>query len=107
MYLSIVCLLSACSTIEYIGIETYNPAEVTFPKSVGKVLIVNNAVPQPDNAGYTYNLYGTVQDTARARADSALFDACRSLGKSSLSLMMSCFIMTEPAGMVNIWWMKS
>lgn len=82
LYLSIVCLLSACSTIEYIGIETYNPAEVTFPKSVGKVLVVNNAVPQPDNAGYTYNLYGTVQDTACARADSALFDACRSLGKS-------------------------
>lgn len=82
LYLLIACLFSACSTIEYIGIETYNPAEVTFPRSVGKVLIVNNAVPQPENVGYTYNLYGTVQDTARARADSALFDACRSLGKS-------------------------
>ena len=29
-----------------------------------------------------YNLYGTVQDTARAHADSALYDACHSLGKS-------------------------
>lgn len=82
LYLFIACLFSACSTIEYIGIETYNPAEITFPRSVGKVLIVNNAVPQPEDVGYTYNLYGTVQDTARAHADSALFDACRSLGKS-------------------------
>lgn len=64
LYLLMACLFSACSTIEYIGIETYNPAEITFPKNVDKVLIVNNAVPQPDDVGYTYNLYGTVQDTA-------------------------------------------
>ncbi|WP_302026944.1 DUF6340 family protein [Parabacteroides johnsonii] len=82
LYLLVACLFSACSTIEYIGIETYNPAEITFPKKVDKVLIVNNAVPQPDDVGYTYNLYGTVQDTARAHADSALYDACHSLGKS-------------------------
>lgn len=81
LYLLMACLFSACNTIEYIGIETYNPAEITFPKNVDKVLIVNNAVPQPDDVGYTYNLYGTVQDTARAHADSALYDACHSLGK--------------------------
>ena len=78
----IAWLFSACSTIEYIGIETYNPAEVTFPKSVKNVLVVNNALPQPDSLGYTYKLYGVIQDTARINADSALFDACRSLGKS-------------------------
>lgn len=81
-YLLAVCLFSACSTVNYIGIETYNPAEVTFPKAVNKVLVVNNAVPQPDNAGYQYSLLGVMQDTARAVADSALFDACNSLGKS-------------------------
>ena len=47
LYLLVVCLFSACSTIEYFGIETYNPAEITFPKNIEKVLIVNNAVPQP------------------------------------------------------------
>lgn len=82
LYLLVVCLFSACSTIEYFGIETYNPAEITFPKNIEKVLIVNNAVPQPGDVAYTYNLYGTVQDTARACADSALYDACYSLGKS-------------------------
>ena len=63
-------------------IQTYNPSEVTFPESVTKVLIVNNALPQPADVGYEYTLMGTKQDTCRALADSALFDACRSLGKS-------------------------
>ena len=53
LFIGIAGLLSACSTINYVGIETYNPAEVTFPENVAKVLIVNNAVPQPEDAGYT------------------------------------------------------
>lgn len=77
-----ICLLSACSSLNYINIETYNPAEITFPERVGKVLIVNNAVPQPGDIGYKYRLKGTLQDTARVSADSALFDACYSLGKA-------------------------
>lgn len=81
-FLLIACLFTACSTVEYINIETYNPAEVTFPKSVEKVLIVNNAVSQPDNIGFTYTLYGEKQDTLRCDVDSALFKACHSLGKS-------------------------
>ena len=56
LFIGIAGLLSACSTINYVGIETYNPAEVTFPENVAKVLIVNNAVPQPEDAGYEYTL---------------------------------------------------
>lgn len=81
-YLLIAGFLSACGSINYVGIETYNPAEVTFPESAGRVLIVNNAVSQPADVGYEYSLYGVVQDTCKARADSALFDACRTLGES-------------------------
>lgn len=81
-YLLMIGLFSACSSVNYVGIETYNPAEVTFPESVRRVLIVNNAVPQPADVGYEYNLYGVAQDTCKARADSALFDACRTLGQS-------------------------
>ena len=81
-YILIACLFTACSSVNYIGIETYNPAEITFPKDVRRILIVNNALPQPHDVGYQYKLYGTVQDTARAQADSALFDACKSLGKA-------------------------
>ena len=76
--------LSACSTISYVNIETFKPAEITFPSVVSKVLIVNNAVPQPDNSGYEYIHMGARQDTARAKADSALFDAGRALGVTIL-----------------------
>ena len=64
------------------AIETYNPAEVTFPENVSKILIVNNAVPQPEDAGYEYVSQGEKQDTCEAKADSALFDACRALGEA-------------------------
>lgn len=66
--------------MRYLGIETFNPSEVTYPQEVKKVLIVNNAVPQPPDSGYEYLLLGSIQDTCRANADSALVYACRSLG---------------------------
>ena len=62
LFIGIAGLLSACSTINYVGIETYNPAEVTVPENGAKVLIVNNAVPQPEDAGYEYTLQGEKQD---------------------------------------------
>ena len=80
----VLAVLTGCSTISYINIETFKPAEITFPSVVNKVLIVNNAVPQPENTGYEYKLLGTKQDTARAKTDSALFDLSRALGVSIL-----------------------
>lgn len=82
LFILVAGLLSACGTINYIGIETYNPAEVTFPGNVAKILVVNNAVPQPEDAGYEYMLQGVEQDTCKVKADSALFDACRTLGET-------------------------
>lgn len=82
----IVCLFSACSSMNYVGIETYNPAEITFPENVGKVLIVNNAIPQPDKSGFEYKLFGAIQDTARLNADSALVAVCQGLGKAILDV---------------------
>jgi hypothetical protein len=79
-YLLIAGLFTACSAVRYIEINTYNPSEATYPQTVRKVLIVNNALPQSPDVGYEFKLLGTVQDTCRANADSALFDACRALG---------------------------
>lgn len=85
LFLTLVLyILASCSTISYVNIETYKPAEITFPNKVSRVLIVNNATPQPDRVGYEFKYLGTVQDTARAKADSALYDACKSLGVSIL-----------------------
>jgi hypothetical protein len=61
-------------------IEAYNPSEVTYPESVHKILIVNNALPQPPDAGYEFTFLGQAQDTCTANVDSALFDASRALG---------------------------
>ncbi|MDD4514059.1 DUF6340 family protein [Massilibacteroides sp.] len=80
----LVVILSSCNTINYINIETHKPAEITFPSRVNTILIVNNAVPQPEKVGYEYKYMNATQDTARAKADSALFDAGRALGLAIL-----------------------
>lgn len=72
----------SCSQTRFVGIETFNPAEITYPDYVRKILIVNNAVPQPPDSGYEYKLSGVLQDTCKAYADSALFEACRTLGEA-------------------------
>ncbi|MDR1557279.1 MAG: DUF6340 family protein [Tannerellaceae bacterium] len=79
-YLLITGLLAACTSVRYMGIETYNPSEVMYPENVRKVLIVNNALPQSPDRGYEFIFLGVPQDTCKANADSALSDACRTLG---------------------------
>lgn len=81
-YLLLTCFFVACSPVRYVGIETYNPSEITFPEHVRKLLIVNNAVPQPDDVGYSYVLYGVQQDTARLLMDSVFYYTTYSLGKT-------------------------
>lgn len=75
-------LLAACNSIKYIGIETFHPAEITFPDQVSNVLIVNNAVPQPPESGCFSEINGVAQDACHAGADSAITAACYSLGKA-------------------------
>lgn len=80
--LSLVILLTGCQSIKELYIETYNPAEITYPESVSRILIVNNTVPQPPDVGYELYILGKQQDTCRASADSAAWDACKTLGKA-------------------------
>lgn len=82
LLLAFVCLLTGCSSLNYMNIDTYNPAEVTFPDEVKTVLVVNNAYPQSPDTGYEYSLFGVNQDSCQAVADSALFDAPRFLAKA-------------------------
>lgn len=85
IFVGLSLVLTACGGMNYVGIETCNPGEITFPKEVKKVLMVNNAVAQPEKEGYTYTLLGVKQDTAKARADSALFDVCSACGRGILN----------------------
>lgn len=77
-----VALMTACASVRQIDIEVFNPSEVTFPDHVTKLLVVNNAVPQAPYVGSECLLFGVVQDTCLAYADSALFEATRSLGEA-------------------------
>jgi hypothetical protein len=72
------CLFVACSPVRYMSIETYNPAEVTFPEEVKRVLVVNNTVPQES---VPYESVRKLPDSVRFSADSAAFDYCRILAE--------------------------
>lgn len=80
----LVALLTACGSMRTFEIETYNPSEVTFPEATRTVLVVNHAVPQPEDVGYKSEIMGEGEKVERARADSALYDACHALGEAMM-----------------------
>lgn len=78
----VLILLAGCTSVREFYIETHNPAEITYPEYVNRILIVNNTVAQPPDTGVESYLLGRRQEDGRANADSAAWDACRSLGKA-------------------------
>jgi hypothetical protein len=48
-----ISLLTGCAGINFITIQTYEPAQVQLPERVHSVLIVNNAATQPSDIGHT------------------------------------------------------
>lgn len=78
-----IVLLTACSSVRYINIDTYNPSEITFPDNISEILIVNNAASQPADIGHAVKVLGVEQDTIySAASDSALYYTCQVLGKT-------------------------
>ena len=73
-------LLCACSPIRYINIETYNPASLTFPQKMRRVLIVNNAVAQQAIPFQSDDR--PLLDSVKISADSTTFDFCQTLGET-------------------------
>ena len=45
--LTSILILSSCSGIKYLTVETREPAQVTLPHNVLRVVVVNNVVEQP------------------------------------------------------------
>jgi len=82
VYISALAVLSACSSVKEIGIQTYKPAAVTFPSSVQKVLVLNNAVPQGPDEAYQVVVPEGYKKNKPAVADSALLKAGLSLAES-------------------------
>ncbi len=66
-----ILIFSSCAGIQYMSIETREPAQVTLPTGVKSVLVVNNVVQQPDDIGHNIKRLGKNQtDRTKASADS-------------------------------------
>ena len=66
-----ILFFSSCAGIQYMSIETREPAQVTLPTGVKSVLVVNNVVQQPDDIGHNIKRLGKNQtDRTKASADS-------------------------------------
>jgi len=66
-----ILFFSSCAGIQYMSIETREPAQVTFPAEVKSVLVVNNVVQQPDEIGHNIKKLGKKQfERTKASADS-------------------------------------
>lgn len=67
----IALILSGCSGIKYITVETREPAQITLPYDVMRVAVVNNVVQQPDNIGHRLTEIGDAEaKRVEASADS-------------------------------------
>ena len=51
-------VLTACEGMKTLTIQTHEPAQVTLPKDVRRLLIVDNAVSQPSDVGHTKKRLG-------------------------------------------------
>jgi len=72
-------LLLSCSPFRYIAVDTQNPAAITFPPELRRILVVNNAVTQQE-VPYESTLR-MIPDSVKITADSTAFDFCRTLGE--------------------------
>ncbi len=62
---------SNCAGIQYMSIETREPAQVTLPSEVKSVLVINNVVRQPDEIGHNVKRLGkNHSDRVKVSADS-------------------------------------
>jgi len=81
VYLFLCLLLTvSCTPLRYVMIETYNPAGITLPRNVKKLLIVNHAIAQPDVP--FESAIRKMPDSVKIAADSATMDFCLELGRN-------------------------
>ena len=76
----LIILIGSCSPYRYISIETCNPASITFPADMRRILVVNNALPQ-DDVPFESTIH-QLPASVTISADSAAFDFCRTLGET-------------------------
>lgn len=48
----LILFMSSCAGIQYMTVETQEPAQLTLPENIRSLLIVDNVVQQPDEVGH-------------------------------------------------------
>ena len=76
----IIIVISSCAPYRYLSMETLNPASITLPVDMRRILIVNNALPQ-DEVPFESN-YHQLSESVTLSVDSAAFEFCRTLGET-------------------------
>ena len=62
LFIFATVILSACETTSFISLEVQRPAEVNFFAPVKKIVVVDNAVSQPNNFGHLVYAFQKNQD---------------------------------------------
>ncbi|MDR1332478.1 MAG: DUF6340 family protein [Tannerella sp.] len=75
----LLSVLSSCSSVRYMSVETYNPADVTFPQAVRRILIVDNALV-PSQVPFKADISQKTDTVMIASGDVATV-FCRALGE--------------------------
>ena len=78
--LNLLLLLTSCSTIRFIGIETLEPSELHVPHTVRRVLIVDNAA-MPSATSCSLTLGKIPLEVKEVTTDSMAFYYCHTLGE--------------------------
>ena len=78
--LSLFLLLTSCSSIRFVGIETLEPSALTIPCAVRRVLIVDNAAMQP-TIPCALTLGKIPLEATEVTTDSMAFYYCHTLGQ--------------------------
>ena len=68
--------------MRWIGVETYQPAMITFPSDVKTVMVVNNSAQQPDRIGHRMIIDTGRDSVISVSLDSIAYNFCVSLGKN-------------------------
>lgn len=69
--LTFALILSNCSGIKYLTVETREPAQVTLPHNIMRLVVVNNVVEQPADIGHNLsNIGSATANRVEASSDS-------------------------------------
>jgi dihydroneopterin aldolase len=79
VFIPFILFISSCASVHQLTIEVQEPAPITFPVEIDKVLIVNNAAKQPGHSGTTRTCNGTVVEDPELDLDSVAWVAIVSL----------------------------